>query len=120
MIKIGFKKLQLFAVVLALFIVSTQCDSFPASFTCQKCKMSCAVANCLRVAAAGYDQEYCPSTSCTLGSNFSMTVDKCAYDFAGNACSTNLCYYPTSKSICASNILGTTCSNGSYLLTQAC
>lgn len=69
MMRIGLRTLQLVALVALVCLVPAHCDAFKAQVTCQKCKMSCAVANCFRLAAEGYDRETCPSVACELTYN---------------------------------------------------
>ena len=93
MIKIGLKQLQLPLLIVLACVATANCERFNASLTCQPCKRACGVANCLRLATAGFEQETCPSTSCDLTLNRTYEVDKCAYDFNGGSCSSNLCIY---------------------------
>ena len=122
MIRIGLRTLQLVALAAVVCMLSVQCDQFNAILTCQKCKMSCAVANCYRLAAPGYDQETCPTVSCELTYNETISVDKCAFDYKGDACSTNVCVVPLKKGICATTVLGfTTCpSNDTFYYETKC
>lgn len=122
MLRIGSKTLQLVVLLTVVCLIPANCDAFEAVLTCQKCKKSCKVANCIRLAAGGYDHETCPMTSCESGYNQSLVVDKCAYDFKGNDCSTNVCVSPGKKGYCANEILGiNTCdSKDTYYYEQKC